>query len=189
MSEKITTPDIIIERAVELWCRALKRPVYDNGDNSLSGVLGNALQVMVADQQIAKLSDFNAAIEKFRVALVERLKFQRDHHMEFTGQKRPNGEPDRVWFDRCLGVDYHPNLDLKAAADVAGIPSSAFSIKSRVSFYSRDCVMSSFGYGAPYQYHYPLPDGRWLICELSGEQMPLILAAVMDGRLPELFVE
>ena len=186
---KADIPDIIIERAVELWCRALRRPDHDNGDRSFAGVLGAAIGNTVAERQIAAIPDYAAAIEVFRAALVERLKYKRDHEGEPTGEQNSNGSPRMHWLSCSLNTDYHPDDDLAFAADKAGIPHSAFSIKSRVSFYDASHVSAAFGDAAVPLCHFPLPDGRWVITRLSGDDMPLILQAVQDGRLPELTVE
>lgn len=187
--DKPNVTDEIIDRAVDLWCRSLRSPKFDNGDNSFAGVLGGALQAHLAEVQTAKVHDFDAAIERFREALAGRLKLCRDRSGELDGGKHPDGSSSTYYFNRSLGVDYGPDRDLAAAAEAAGIPRSAFSIKSRVSFYGDNYVSASFGYGQEETNHYPLPDGRWLVCKLSGGQMPLIIQAVLDGRLPELHVE
>lgn len=187
MSER-NTPDIIIERAVEIWCRALARPRHDNGDNSEHGFMATGLAGMVLEQQLAKRDDYPGAIARFRTILTEKLKWLRDHDGEPTG-RQVHGRPETVYFDRSLDTDYNPDPVLAEAANAAGVPLRAFSWKSHVSFYDENCVGASFGYGAPYNYHYPLSDGRWLICRLRGEDMPKIIKAVEVGMLPELTVE
>ncbi len=44
--EREKVSDIIIERAVELWCRALRKPKFDNGDNSDAGFFTTGLAYM-----------------------------------------------------------------------------------------------------------------------------------------------
>lgn len=175
-------PDHLIERAVELWCRKLRRPVHDNGDSSERGLMTEGIAGMLTDSQIAKVEDYPAAIEKFRGALIVRLKFMREHDGEPSGETDQYG-PVHHRFDRFLSVDYNPDPDLAHAAQTAGIPARAFSWKSSV-YVDNDHVQTSFGYAAPYWYHYRLDDGSWLVCQLRGEHMPFILAAVNDGRLP-----
>jgi hypothetical protein len=34
-------------------------------------------------------------------------------------------------------------------------------------------------------YHYPLHDGRWLVAQLSGNDMPMIVKALNEGKTPE----
>lgn len=182
------TSDAIIERAVELWCRALQRPKFDNGDKSETGFFGAALHNSNANHDLAKIDDFTASVERFREILVAKLKFGRDNEGQPTGKQLSYG-PETVRFDRDLNTDYGPDQALGDAATEAGLPHSVFSWKSTVSFYSPTHVRSSFGYAAPDMNHYPLSGGRWLICELTGSQMPVIIQAVEDGRLPELTVE
>jgi len=188
MIDRDKIPDITLERAVELWCRALKNPRYDNGDKSQTGFMSMALQTLAADKDLKKVWDFSAAVERFRSILLEKLKWLQDHDGE------PGGEIDGekraiVYFPHHIGCDYNPDPVLREAAAAAGIPESAFSWKSHVGFYRSGFVTASFGYRAPTIYHYPLTDGSWLLCSLSGEDMPAIIRAVEAGQLPELTVE
>lgn len=180
--------DRIIERGVELWCRAIRRPMRDNGDNSERGIMTVGLAYMNLDSAMAKVEDLDASIERFRAALTDRLKFLRDHDGEKTGTTDDRGNPRHHYFDRFLSTDYHPDLDLRLAAEAAGLPPTLFSWKSTVQLLD-DCVGASFGYGAPNVYHYPLCDGSWLICRLRGEDMPTIVRAAEDGTLNGLAVE
>jgi hypothetical protein len=168
------TPDLIIDRAVELWCRALHRPRFDNGDSTDRGGMAMALHTINAGHDADTVDDMAAAVERFRTILSSKLKSARD-----------NG--GRV--NRYLATDYGPEHELADAAKEAGVPTSLFSWKSSVSFYSDEYVSASFGYGADDVNHYPLPSGGWLICGLRGTNMPAIIKAVEEGRLPELTVE
>ena len=47
MSTKVN--DLIIERAVDLWCRKLHSPVFDNGDDSAHGFMTSAFASMVIE--------------------------------------------------------------------------------------------------------------------------------------------
>ncbi len=185
--EREKVSDVIIERAVELWCRALRKPRFDNGDNSDAGFFGAGLAYMNADTAAGE-TELDKSIERFREALVTNMKFARDHEGEPTGEQGQYG-PETYYFDHCLSTDYSPDKGLREAADEAGIPHKLFSWKSSVNVYDPAAVCASFGYGAPAVYHYPLSGGRWLITKLRGEDMPLILKAVEEGRLPELHVE
>lgn len=187
MTEKNHVPDIIIERAVELWCRALRKPKFDNGDNSDAGFFTTGLAYINADTAAGE-TELDKAIERFREALVTDMKFARDHDGEPTGKQGQYG-PETYYFDRCLSTDYGPDKRLREAADQAGIPHKLFSWKSSVNVYDPAAVCASFGYAAPAIYHYPLSGGRWLITKLRGEDMPLIIKAVEEGRLPEMHVE
>lgn len=180
-------PDNIIDRAVELWCRALRLPRHDNGDDSARGFMTLGLVGMTVDAEMAKMNDLDERIERFRQALAERMKFTQANDGQPTGKQGQHG-PETYYFDRFLSVDYGPDPDLRFAADIADIPYSLFSWKSTVQIHATH-VCSSFGYGAGYLYHYPLTDGSWLICRLSGDDMPTITKAVEAGLLPELAVE
>lgn len=181
-------PDLIIDRAVELWCRALATPLHDNGDRSEAGFITRGMAAMNAESAIAEVDDYAAAIERFRERLSTTLKFQRDNEGKPTGETNSWGDV-HYHLERHLETDYRPCETLAAAAREAGVPAKAFSWKSDVSFWADDHVSSKFGYAAQTLYHYPLSDGSWLICELRGPQMPLIIKAVEEGRLPELTVE
>jgi len=183
MSDDAKVPDIIIERAVELWCRALKRPEKDNGDQSYHGAIGRGMAEANMEAQIAKVDDYPAAIERFREILVKRLKFARDHEGELTGKGAGSAHPERYRLTHGLHCDYNPDRELAEAAEEAGLPLSAFSWKSDVSYYGGKAVSTSFGYGVGDTYHYPLSDGRWLVCKLQGEDMPKIVKAVEEGHL------
>ncbi len=181
-------PDEIIERAVELWCRLLKAPRFDNGDPG-SG-LASFMAEGAASRDAGKTGDFDAAVERFRTALVERLKFLRDHEGEKTGEKEYVGHPgerDTIYlFPSWIGSDYGPDATLRWAADKAGVPHTAFSWKTDVHMGPR-WVRGKVGYTAPDRYHYPLPDGRWLITGISAregeEDFAKVIEAVIDGRL------
>jgi hypothetical protein len=180
-------PDHIIERAVEIWCRALRQPKHDNGDNSATGAMVNVLHTSNMHHDLSKVDDLDAAIERFRTILIEKLKFLRENDRKPSGKTDKYG-PVSYYFRHGLGCDYNPDITLAEAAAEAGVPESAFSWKSDVYMYP-DYVRAAFGYAAKDTNHYPLGDGGWLICELSGQAMPLIIEAVKAGRLPELTVE
>src|SRR5690242_165985 len=101
MANETKTPDIIIERAVELWCRALRVPLHDNGDKSEHGFMGFALVNMVSDAAIKEVDDYPAAIERFREILTARLKHDRDHHGEPNGKQETWG-PGTFRLERYL---------------------------------------------------------------------------------------
>lgn len=168
--------DQIIERAVELWCRALRRPRFDNGDTSDSGGMTMMLATVLEGQQRDKVSDIDAAIDKFRTILSDAIKASRE-------------TDGRIPYEfNYLGCDYGPDRALDLAATQAGVPRASFSWKSSVSIHE-DCVVAQFGYRATPWRHYPLKDGRWLIADLSGGDMPKIIAAVEAGTLTDLTVE
>jgi len=180
--------DLLIERAVELWCRALRSPKFDNGDNSERGFFASGLAGINSDAAAAEVDEFDQAVGRFRKILVDKLKTSRDKNGQPTGEEGPRG-PRHYYFDPDLRTDYRPEDEMAEAATEAGIPHNLFSWKSSVHLYWPDAVCASFGYGAPEVYHYPLSGGRWLITMLRGQDMPSIIKAVEEGRLPEFQVE
>ncbi len=166
--------DNIIEKAVDIWCKALHNPKFDNGDKSETGFLGMALASMNCDHDKNTIS-MEDAVEKFRNKLISSLKIKRDNDKYFS-----------AWLD----TDYGPCQELSEAAEGTGIKNSMFSIKSQVMINS-DCVVSRFGYGASSTYCWPVSDGRWVLTKshLSPEERGAILAAILDGRLEGFTVE
>lgn len=187
MTSRESVSDVIIDRAVELWCRALRNPQHDNGDKSLAGVLTAGLAGENAARAIDRVDDYAGAIERFRSILTARLRFLRDHHGEPTGEHGPYG-PIKHHFDHGLHADYSPERELAKAAEEAGVPLNAFPWKSSV-WMSTECVSASFGYAAEDIYHYPLDRGRWLVCRLRGSDMRAVIAAVEAGILTSFTVE
>lgn len=188
--------DQLIDRAVELWCRALHNPSYDNGDGSGVGVMAEGLAASNAAHARDKMEDYAEAVSKFGRLLSTRLKFLRDNE----GKPRPADEIERdkargatyaaetYWLETILSSDYGPGRLLSEMADLAGIPHSAFSYKSTVRF-DHTSVSASFGYGAEHRQHYPMPDGGWLITTLSGSDIDKVIEAVAEGRITDLMVE
>jgi hypothetical protein len=159
-------PDNLIHKAVDIWCKKLYAPVFDNGDDSALGGMASALAMM--NIQSAKLDDdeMNEKVEVFRKALTDALILERD-----------SGERGRSWLD----VDYHPCKLLADAAEIAGIPKSLFSIKSSVSI-NNGYVSTSFGYAADYICHYPFDDNKWLVTSLRGSDIPKVIEHVKSGN-------
>lgn len=157
-------PDKFIERGVELWCRELRKPEFNNGSNNF---LVNAMAFLNIKQDRDNTPDMETRIEVFRVALTENLK------------KKKDGEE---CFYCWLSTDYAPNRILAEAAEEAGIPKSQFSCKSSVCIENTH-VSASFGYGAKTINHYPLPNGDWLITDLCGDSdMEKIFKHVENGN-------
>lgn len=177
MRDEEPCPDVIIERAAEIWSRFLRRPRHDNGDETGGSSLAQGMAAMNSSRDIAQVDDYDAAVNRFRDILVRNLKAERD------------SKDENSWFRRSLDTDYNPDKELAEAAKEAGVPLSAFSWKTDVSFYNNDCVTVSAGYGAGYLHHYPLSGGRWLICELQGRDMPKIIEAIEAGTLSGFNIE
>lgn len=181
-------PDILIERAVELWRRAIVEGDWDNGD-----VMSNALVAVTRDH--FRGADTAEKAGKWARLLVDKLKWLRDREGE------PIPEADRVelyrgytpvtyHFDRVLAVDYNVGGPMLECANAVGLHEQTFPCKSGVQMYFADRVCSSFGYRGQHHYHYPLPDGRWLITDLMGERdMPKIIDAIMAGTLHGFEIE
>lgn len=185
MRQNTPIPDLIIERAAELWARALAKPEFDNGDSSFAGFMAKDMAEQLVAHEAGK-SDLAAAIERFRAQLAEDLKFQRDHEGEKTGRIVYEGKPgqyeETYHLSHFLSCDYGPDRTLSEAAQKAGVPARLFSWKSTV-IINHDHVSASFGYGAEDVNHYPLPGGGWLITTLRGEDMPVVVEAVLAGKL------
>src|ERR1700722_18978983 len=124
-------PDRIIERAVELWCRALRRPEFDNGDESPRGDLASLMAGLKAEKDTP--NDVDARIEMFRVELTRRLKSFRDRD-----RKKDEGG-NMVHFPGYLATDYGPGQILADAANAVALPLSLFPWKSTV-YLSEDGV-------------------------------------------------
>lgn len=162
----------MLERAAELWARKLANPVFDNGDNSELGFLtmGLASLNIQADKEKQSDAEWEKRRQRFKNVLIRNLQDQL--------------ERGYIWLD----VDYHPCQILADAAQEAEIPASQFSCKSSVSVHS-DKVSTSFGYGAEYVNHYPLPNGDWLITTLSGSDISKIIDLVAAGQDLGLTIE
>jgi hypothetical protein len=155
------TPNpIIIDRAVELWKRALGAPKYQNerpGEETLP--LASMLASMTPKNNTPDV------LEAFGAALKASLLVE---------------DPENGWYGKTyLRVDYDPDRTLAAAANTAGLEMT-FPWKTTMHI-DEDKVSFSIGYGAPDQHHYPLPDGRWLVTTLRGDEMPKIIERVAAG--------
>lgn len=160
-------PETIIDRAIELWCRELFAPRFDNGDNSPAGVFGMSLSQINSANDKSKVEDFAGKVNLFKSSLKEELVALRDD--------------DEKHMPCFLSTDYGPDRLLSDVAEKCGIPPSQFSIKSNVCM-GQECVYASFGYGAEPVYHYPLPKGGWLITKLSGEDINIIIDSIEQGN-------
>lgn len=176
MREKVS--DLIISKAVDIWCKKLLAPVFDNGDDSPGGAFGSALAIMNIEADKVAAGNMKVRVEDFRKILTADLMRLRDEPV--YGERFP------TWLD----VDYGPGKVLGDAANKAGIPLSQFSCKSSVAMYS-DKVSVSFGYGASSTYYYPLPDGKWLLTSISADsdEMAKVITSVMNGNPLGLLVE
>lgn len=186
-------PDYIIERAANIWSKALFFPIYDNGDKRKEGEFVEALQVINATNAVFKTSDLGKKIYRFNACLISRLTFSQHHQgkdrpAEVIEKEKALGRqyvPEKYMFEKYLTVDYHPCRILSEVAEEVGIPFSLFSIKSEV-YIGDYYVRSRFGYTAETHYHYKLPSqDKWLVINslLSEKDLDVALEVVMDGRL------
>jgi len=176
MREKVS--DLVISKAVDIWCKKLFNPVFDNGDNSAHGGMTHMLATMNIQNDKAGIDDMAARVEKFRQVITAELVRLRDQPQ------------DGEYFPSWLDADYGPCKVLGDAADKAGIPQSQFSCKSSVSMRANSLSVA-FGYGAPNTNYYPLPDGRWLLTSITADdaEMGKIINSVFGGNPLGLAVE
>ncbi len=169
MSENIT--DRMIDRGVDIWCKKLLQPHFDNGDDSNDG-LGGLLANANIENDLAKEIHLTSKIEVFRVTLTTLLKQELEERQYISS----------------LYVDYGPSGNLGKAAEVAEIPPSLFGCKSDVDI-NVDCCTSRFGYGQQSINHFPLSDDKWLLTTLRGGDMDKVIKSVERGNPLNLVVE
>ena len=169
----INVPDKIIHRAVELWCRKLLKPVFDNGDDSFTGFMSKTLATLNIEDAKNEVANLQSSIEKFRKVLTGNLIKLRDSD---------------EYFHPFLDVDYGPCKTLTDAANEAGIPCELFSVKSNV-YISEDHVRVSFGYGGESLNHYPIDGDKWLITTLEGSDLSKIIDQIVLGNEMGLTIE
>lgn len=138
MSTAEETPMVEIRAAAKWWADKLRRmPSFDNGDSSFHGQLASVLALQVA---ASKPAIGEGSITAFEKALVDVL-----------------GKDERWRWG--IGVDYHPDDALSAAADIAAIDVDGklpWKTNMRI---ERGKVMVGEGHGAP-----------WRPLELEAEQ-------------------
>lgn len=153
---------MIVGRAVGIWKRLLRKPTFDNGDNSLGGMFAQALatkkaeRIVVTDEQLNTFGDY----------LRDTLMYRNEHK----------------YFHSHIGVDYGPDQILKNCAEAAGVNASLFPIKTMM-FLPEEYVSISVGYGAEAIYHYPIPNtARWLVTSLHGGDIKKVMEYVQGGK-------
>lgn len=182
MTDNQSVVEVLVARAVELWCRELKSTRYINGEvNPL--VEATALARIEISQ--SSIDDLDRRIEIFRGHLTSNLMNCYHRHLESPDFKRYG-----TYFYGELDTDYHPNKLMADAADLSGIPHKLFSVKSSVAIMN-GYIECKFGYAQGYTYQYPLGDGRWLTTTLKGskEDMDKILTSVVNGNPLDLTVD
>ena len=90
-----------------------------------------------------------------------------------------------------MTVDYGPDRHLDEVGKSVGLEGMQWPIKSTVSinFENQSVEATSIsvrnGYAAEPVYHYPLKDGRWLICRLSGSDVQKVIDLLHAGPSQE----
>ncbi len=169
----------IVDRAVEIWIRALRNPTYDVGlskDPSPSAGMGLALMHMVASN-LNKNNQEEEVLAKFGQELKKLL----------MNKQVSVHNPNYVRYIKILDVDYHECETLSQAAKAADLK-MMFPTKTTMHIYD-DCVEMKMGYAAPYDRHYPLPDGRWLITSLTGKDIQHVIHHFATGEPLKLEIE
>lgn len=157
-------PDpILVDRAVQLFVDACRTPKHDNGDTSLNGFMVSALASLAP----------NNATDELLLAFAAELR------------KRLLTPNESGYYRDELKVDYHPGAVVGDAADAVGLE-MAFPIKTSIVIFG-GCVRSQIGSSGPYQWHYQIDDGRWLVSSLQGDadDIDTIKQLVRDGILDE----
>lgn len=166
----------IVDRAVELWKRALGAPVYRNtapgspGNTPANDMASLMVAVLPKNNTPEILGAFGSALKKL---LMEKQPYRHN--------------PESADYIRSLGVDYDPDEILDRAAKEAGLKMK-FPWKTNMYIYG-DRLMFSTGYAGARMHHYPLPDGRWLVADLSGDDMDKIIALAASGVETGLTIE
>lgn len=170
-------PEQIIDRAVVVWKRALANPVYRN---TLPHEREHGqMEAMNAMTALLPKNNTTDVLDRFGAELKDLLTNGYMYTPTY-GDKVPT-----LRKTRSIHVDYHPDEVLKIAADRAGLKME-FPIKTSM-YINQDSLSFSMGYGAPNDYHYPMPNGRWLVTTLSGEKndcAALVAYADAKGDLP-----
>lgn len=159
---------IIVDRAVSLWIDALRKPKFDNGDPSPSGLLASGLAKMIPSN----------ATEELLTAFGRQLRIKM---MDGYDWKWTDGTIHRHDPVNYLSVDYRPDPSLAQAAEEVGLKTE-FPWKTNMSL-SENYVAFAIGYGAEPEYHYPLAGGQWLVTKLHGADMAKIIALVESGKI------
>lgn len=86
---------------------------------------------------------------------------------------------DRGYYHNSAGTDYGPDKFLADAMIEAGIPTDNAPWKSHSSWYSNDGFGTQYGYCAGWEYHYLMPDGRFVVGEISGGQARALVEKIV----------
>ena len=149
----------IIDRAVEIWKRALLDTKYDNGDDSFQGGFASVLASMLPN---------NANEENLN-------KFG-----EYLKESLMNPIDNKDWYYTSIGVDYGPDQILAESAEKAGLKVQ-FPWKTNMHLYETH-VSFSHGYNGEHINHYPLSNDKWLITSLKGSDINKVIEYVEGGK-------
>ncbi len=156
------------KRAAELWKRMLRRPKFDNGDQS-----GNSgVAVMLAHMIPTNITE--ELLDAFADKLVSLIMTPDEKDPEYFPNSR-------------MHVDYGPCHVLSGAAESVGLKIE-FPWQTNMWVHA-DSLSVRHGYGAETVFHYALENGKWLVTTLSGPEIDKIKRYVVDGTLPEFKVE
>lgn len=141
----------VVDRAVELWIKALRNPVYNNGGGLASFVASAIAHTLDKNNTDEVLQKFGAELKKLL--------------MSGTVREYRDGST-HTFYPTTLNVDYGPNATLSEAAEAAGLKMQ-FPWKTDMWLNSNGLSFSS-GYGASSIRHYPTPMGHWVVTTLAG---------------------
>ncbi|WP_426106402.1 hypothetical protein [Massilia sp. TSP1-1-2] len=166
---------IIVDRAVELWMRALGAPVYRNA--LLGTPDGIAMAPVMALAAMLPKNNTPDILAAFGVALKRRL----------LEKQTSTHNPDYHFYADTLCVDYDPCPMLAAAAAEAGLKME-FPCKTHM-WIAANYVSFSMGYGARDKHHYPMEGGRWLVTDLRGDDVDKVIGSIETGAPLGLTIE
>lgn len=127
----IKTNRELAELTAEWWANNLKKPIFDNGDDSPAGIFTSILQQsLVTEVTDSQLNAFKNKLADF----VEKAL-------------------DEDKFDIMLSVDYNPCLPLYEIAKACGISEHNFPIKSHTNT-KKERVMARLGYSGEFKILY-----------------------------------
>lgn len=158
--------EVTAKRGAKLWRKALENPVFDNGDPSETGFMGAMMTRMI------KVNTTPELLDKFEVELAKRI-------------MTPEGRG--YYRSAQLSCDYGPCPALDESAVAVGLDCQ-FPWKTHMHIYG-DRISFSQGYGAPYEQHYLLEDGRWLVTSCDGPDIDKIKRYLVHGEPLEFKVQ
>lgn len=166
MKDYVPNP-LFVARAVALWVEMLSTP----STPSVTTLMDPTFDLFAKEEP----KDQSKMLAAFAVELHDVLM----HPLKYSNPFDDSKSTLKI-FDQTT-VDYEPNPPLREAARRAGFQ-GPWPPKCRV-FLRPNCLEVCVGYGGPFQYHYPLSDGRWLVAHLTGPDVPKIVALIEAGHI------